>query len=45
MTSDNSSYDEQARIIAVIMSPAADTAYFTTEKASLNIDKIFYMAS
>ena len=45
MTSDDSSYDEQARIIAVIMGPIANTAYFATEKASLNIDKIFYMAS
>ena len=44
-TSDDSSCDKQARIIAVMVSPAADTAYFATKKASLNIGKISYMAS
>ena len=45
MTSDNSSYDKQARITAVMIGPAANTAYFAIKKAFLNIDKIFYMAS
>ena len=45
MTPNDSSYNKQARIIAVMVGPAADAAYFATEKASLNIDKIFYMAS
>ena len=44
-TPDDSSCDEQARITAVIVGPTADAAYFTTEKASLDIDKISYMAS
>ena len=45
MTPDDSSYDEQARIIAIMVGPIADAAYFAIKKASLNIDKIFYMAS
>ena len=45
MTFNNNSYDEQARIIAIMIGPIADATYFTMKKASLNIDKIFYMAS
>jgi hypothetical protein len=45
MSSDDNGYNKQACITAVIVGPAADAAYFTTEKTLLNIDKIFYMAS
>jgi hypothetical protein len=45
MSSDNNSCDEQARVTAVMVGPAADAAYFTTEKALLDIGKIFYIAS
>jgi hypothetical protein len=45
MSSDNNSYNKQACITAVIVSSAANADYFTIEKALLNIDKIFYIAS
>jgi hypothetical protein len=45
MSSDNNSYNKQACITAVIVGPAADAAYFATEKTLLNINKIFYITS
>jgi hypothetical protein len=44
LTSDDNSSDNQAYIAAEMVGPAADAAYFATEKALLNIGEIFYMA-
>jgi hypothetical protein len=45
MSSDNNSYNKQVCITAEIVGSITNTAYFTIEKASFNIDKIFYTAS
>jgi hypothetical protein len=45
MSFNNNSYNKQVYIIAEIVSFIANTAYFTIEKASFNINKIFYIAS
>jgi hypothetical protein len=45
MSFDDNSYNKQACITAEIVGSAADAAYFATEKALLNISKIFYIAS
>ena len=44
MTLNKNSYDEQARIIAIMMGPIVNATYFTIKKASLSIDKISYMS-
>jgi hypothetical protein len=45
VTSDDNSCNKQTYVAAVIVGSAADAAYFITEKASLNINKISYIAS
>jgi hypothetical protein len=44
-TSDDNSCDEQARVAAVMVGPAVDATHFATEKTSLDIGEISYMAS
>jgi hypothetical protein len=44
MSFNNNSYNKQACIIVVIVGSTANAAYFTIEKALLNINKIFYIA-
>jgi hypothetical protein len=43
-TSDDNSSDNQACVAAEMVGPAADAAHFATEKASLNIGEISYIA-
>jgi hypothetical protein len=45
MTSDDNSCDEQARVAAVMVGPAADAAHFVSKKASRLTGEISHMAS
>jgi hypothetical protein len=45
MTSDDNSYDEQARVVVVMVSPVVNAAHFVSKKASRLISEISYIAS
>jgi hypothetical protein len=45
MTSNDNNCDEQAHIIAIMIGPAANAAYFVSKKTSHLINKISYIAS
>jgi hypothetical protein len=45
MTFDDNNYDEQARVVVIMMGPIANVAHFISKKASHLISEISYIAS